>query len=62
MSTMLQSQIIIFAIPQQHRANGLNLTLVLFFIEEMPTVVTETISVALPKNENFTELTESRLR
>ncbi len=65
MSPMLQSEIITFAIPQQHRVNlvknSLNLTLVLFFSEEIPKVVTEMISVVLRKNENFAEFTESGL-
>ncbi len=65
MSPMLQSEIIIFAIPQQNRVNlyknSLNLTVVLFFSEEIPKVVTEMISVVLRKNANFAEFTESGL-
>ncbi len=54
MSPILQSEIIIFATPQQHRVNlyknSLNLPIILFFSEGIPTVVTEMISVVLRKN------------
>ncbi len=59
--TTLQSEII----PQQHRVNlsksSRNLTAFLLFIEEITTVVFEMISVALRKNENFTEFILSGL-
>ncbi len=65
MSPILQSEIIIFAIPQQHRVNlhknSLNLTVVLFFSKEILKVVTEKNSLVLRKNENFAEFTECGL-
>ncbi len=65
MSPMLQSEIITFAILQQHRVNlykkqsQFNGSFI--FSEEIPKVVTEKISVVLRKNENFAEFTESGL-
>ncbi len=60
MSPMLQSEIIIFAIPQQHRVNlnksSFNLTVFLFFSEAIPTVITDRISVVLRKNEHLPNL------
>ncbi len=63
---MLQCKIIIFAIPRQHRVNlyekiSPNLTVVLFFSDEMPTVVIEMIPVVLRKNKKISEFTENGL-